>query len=45
VLTTHNKGDLHGRTSHLSDAQVDDLIEFLKSLPYLEQNHNDPKKL
>jgi YVTN family beta-propeller protein len=34
VLTTCNKGDKHGRTSHLKDRDVDDLVEFLKSLPY-----------
>ncbi|MFO0851948.1 MAG: c-type cytochrome [Gemmataceae bacterium] len=34
VLTVHNKGDKHGTTSHLSAAQVDDLVSYLKSLPY-----------
>jgi YVTN family beta-propeller protein len=34
VLTTCNKGDKHGKTSHLKPAEVDDLVEFLKSLPY-----------
>lgn len=34
VLTTHNKSDKHGTTSHLSAAEVNDLAEFLKSLPY-----------
>ncbi len=34
VLTSQNKGDKHGRTSHLKEAEVDDLVEFLKSLPY-----------
>lgn len=34
VLTTFNKNDRHGVTSHLTDAQLEDLIEFLKSLPY-----------
>jgi cytochrome c peroxidase len=34
VLTTCNADDRHGRTSHLSDSQIDDLVEFLKSLPY-----------
>lgn len=34
VLTTLNPDDRHGKTSHLSEAQVDDLVEFLKSLPY-----------
>lgn len=31
VLTTHNKGDKHGVTSHLSKEQMDDLIMFLLS--------------
>ena len=34
VLTTCNKGDKHGKTSHLKPAQLDDLVEFLKALPY-----------
>jgi len=34
VLTTHNPVDRHGRTSHLSPSQIDDLVEFLKSLPF-----------
>jgi YVTN family beta-propeller protein len=34
VLTTCNKGDRHGKTSHLSAAQLDDVVAFLKSLPY-----------
>ena len=34
LLTTSNAGDKHGKTSHLNSAQVDDLIEFLKALPY-----------
>jgi YVTN family beta-propeller protein len=34
VLTTYNKGDRHGTTSHLTGGQFDDLVEFLKSLPY-----------
>jgi YVTN family beta-propeller protein len=34
VLTTHNRGDRHGKTSHLTAAQIDDLVEFLKALPY-----------
>jgi hypothetical protein len=33
VLTTCNKEDRHGKTSHLKDAEVDDLVEFLKALP------------
>ncbi|HEY7158429.1 MAG TPA: hypothetical protein VH575_31080, partial [Gemmataceae bacterium] len=34
VLTTCNKDDKHGKTSHLKPADIDDLIAFLKSLPY-----------
>jgi cytochrome c peroxidase len=34
VLTTCNKGDKHGKTSHLKANEVDDVVEFLKSLPY-----------
>lgn len=34
VLTTYNRSDRHGKTSHLSAGQVEDLVEFLKALPY-----------
>ena len=34
VLTTANHNDRHGKTSQLSGAQIDDLVEFLKALPY-----------
>jgi cytochrome c peroxidase len=34
VLTTCNKEDKHGKTSHLRKEQIDDLVAFLKSLPY-----------
>jgi YVTN family beta-propeller protein len=34
VLTTWNKDDRHGKTSHLKSAEITDLVEFLKSLPY-----------
>jgi DNA-binding beta-propeller fold protein YncE len=34
VLTTANHNDRHGKTSQLSAVQIDDLVEFLKSLPY-----------
>ncbi len=40
VLTTCNKGDRHGKTSHLTDAQLNDLVDFLKSLPF-----EDPEPL
>ena len=34
VLTTANRSDRHGKTSHLTKEQLDDLVAFLKSLPY-----------
>ena len=34
VLTTYNHNDRHGKTSQLTPAQIDDLVEFLKALPY-----------
>ncbi|HEY7328222.1 MAG TPA: hypothetical protein VH592_11305 [Gemmataceae bacterium] len=34
VLTTCNQGDRHGKTGHLKPPEIDDLVEFLKSLPY-----------
>jgi YVTN family beta-propeller protein len=34
VLTTCNKDDKHGATSQLKPAEIDDLVDFLKSLPY-----------
>ncbi|MFO0841360.1 MAG: PQQ-binding-like beta-propeller repeat protein [Gemmataceae bacterium] len=34
VLTTANKDDRHGKTSHLRREQLDGLVAFLKSLPY-----------
>ncbi len=34
VLTTQNKEDKHGKTSQLAKGEIDDLVEFLKSLPY-----------
>jgi len=36
VLTTANPNDRHGRTSHLRKEERDDLVAFLKSLPYEE---------
>jgi DNA-binding beta-propeller fold protein YncE len=32
VLTERNKGDRHGRTSHLQPRQIDDLVAYLRSL-------------
>ena len=34
VLTTFNPKDQHGKTSHLSKEQKEELVSFLKSLPY-----------
>jgi hypothetical protein len=34
VLTTCNKEDKHGKTSQLKKDELDDLVAFLKSLPY-----------
>jgi YVTN family beta-propeller protein len=34
VLTKYNHQDRHGKTSHLTPAQLDDLVAFLRSLPY-----------
>jgi YVTN family beta-propeller protein len=34
VLATQNRGDKHGSTSQLSATEIDDLVAFLKSLPY-----------
>ena len=33
VLTTQNKEDKHGKTSHLKKEQLEDLVAFLKALP------------
>ena len=34
VVTTQNKDDKHGKTSQLAKSEIDDLVEFLKALPY-----------
>jgi len=34
VLTDFNPEDRHGKTSHLRREEIDDLVEFLKSLPF-----------
>lgn len=34
VLTTANKNDKHGKTSHLTQAEREALVAFLQSLPY-----------
>ena len=32
VVVGHNRNDRHGKTSHLTPAQVDDLVAYLLSL-------------
>jgi DNA-binding beta-propeller fold protein YncE len=34
VFTVFNKSGKHGKTSHLKPTEIDDLVEFLKALPY-----------
>ena len=34
VLTTHNTGDKHGKTSHLKKEELEELVAFLKALPF-----------
>ncbi len=34
VVTTFNKDDKHGKTSHLTKQELDDLVAFLQALPY-----------
>ncbi len=36
VLTVHNQGDKHGVTSHLTDEQINALVDLLRALPYEE---------
>jgi cytochrome c peroxidase len=45
VLTTCNKEDRHGKTSHLKDAEIDDLVEFLKALPYEKPPDETPNTI
>lgn len=33
MLSTSNPNDQHGKTQHLSDQQINDLVQFLKALP------------
>ncbi len=40
VFSVYNPADRHGRTSHLTETQISDLVAFLKSLPY-----EDPESL
>jgi YVTN family beta-propeller protein len=42
VLTICNKNDKHGKTSHLKANELDDLIAFLKALPYELPPHQTP---
>jgi YVTN family beta-propeller protein len=42
VLTTCNKDDQHGVTSHLKSDEIDDLVAFLQSLPYEEPPDETP---
>ncbi len=34
VLTTYNKEDRHGKTSHLHKQEIEELVAFLQALPY-----------
>ena len=34
VLTTSNPGDKHGVTSHLTESQIEDMVQFLRALPF-----------
>ena len=42
VLTTCNREDKHGKTSQLRPQQIDDLVAFLKSLPYEQPPDETP---
>lgn len=42
VLTKYNPRDQHGKTSHLTDIERANLIEFLKSLPYQRPPEKTP---
>ncbi len=41
VVTTANPDDRHGTTSHLSERDVSDLVEFLKSLPFEDPRQSE----
>jgi YVTN family beta-propeller protein len=45
VLTTFNKGNRHGKTSHLSAEQKEDLVAFLKSIPYEPPPNETPNSV
>ncbi|MBY0233284.1 MAG: hypothetical protein K2W96_28725, partial [Gemmataceae bacterium] len=42
VLTTHNDSDRHGKTSHLKASEIDDLVDFMKALPYEQPPDETP---
>ncbi|MFN4259367.1 MAG: c-type cytochrome [Gemmataceae bacterium] len=42
VLTACNPDDKHGKTSHLKPNEIDDLVAFLKSLPYEQPPDETP---
>jgi YVTN family beta-propeller protein len=39
VLSTANRNDRHGRTSHLSGAELQDLVAFLQQIPVAGSRH------
>ena len=42
VLTTQNPGDQHGKTSHLKKEELEELVAFLKSLPFEKPPEETP---
>ena len=38
LLTTSNPNDQHGKTQHLNEQQISNLVQFLKALPIQRQN-------
>lgn len=44
VLTKYNAEDRHGITSHLTPQQIDDLVAFLKALPFEDPEENPAAK-
>lgn len=42
VLTKFNPDDKHGKTNHLKKEEIDDLVAFLKSLPYEQPPEETP---
>ena len=41
-VLTQNPGDRHGTTSHLTSPQLDDLVSFLKALPFEKPPEDTP---